>query len=83
MVLVRGLERHISADDGPGVAPLIRAREDDLFRLEQLGDEVRGAAPRRRRTTGRYDGSLPMRSAISAPRRSGLASANWSDVRAP
>jgi coenzyme F420-0:L-glutamate ligase/coenzyme F420-1:gamma-L-glutamate ligase len=32
VVLLSGLERHISDDDGPGVAPLIRAREDDLFR---------------------------------------------------
>jgi coenzyme F420-0:L-glutamate ligase / coenzyme F420-1:gamma-L-glutamate ligase len=31
-VRVRGLERHVLAGDGPGVAPLIRARENDLFR---------------------------------------------------
>jgi coenzyme F420-0:L-glutamate ligase/coenzyme F420-1:gamma-L-glutamate ligase len=31
-VRVRGLERHVTADDGPGVAPLIRRMEDDLFR---------------------------------------------------
>lgn len=31
-VRVRGLERHITADDGPGVAPLVRKLEDDLFR---------------------------------------------------
>jgi len=31
-VRLRGLERHVIAEDGPGVAPLIRALEDDLFR---------------------------------------------------
>ena len=31
-VRVRGLHRHITADDGPGVAPLVRRLEDDLFR---------------------------------------------------
>lgn len=31
-VRVRGLKRHITADDGPGVAPLVRKLEDDLFR---------------------------------------------------
>lgn len=31
-VLVRGLERHVSAADGPGALALARAREDDLFR---------------------------------------------------
>ena len=31
-VRVRGLHRHISTDDGPGVAPLVRRLEDDLFR---------------------------------------------------
>jgi coenzyme F420-0:L-glutamate ligase / coenzyme F420-1:gamma-L-glutamate ligase len=30
-VVVRGLERHITAEDGPGAAALIRAREEDLF----------------------------------------------------
>ena len=30
-VLVRGLERHVSAGDGPGAAALVRAREEDLF----------------------------------------------------
>jgi hypothetical protein len=31
-VLVRGLERFVSADDGPGaVAGLVRAAADDLF----------------------------------------------------
>ena len=30
-VLVRGLERHVSADDGPGAATLVRARDEDLF----------------------------------------------------
>lgn len=32
VVLVRGAERHVTEADGPGVAPLIRAREQDLFR---------------------------------------------------
>ena len=31
-VLVRGLERFVTADDGPGAAALRRAPEDDLFR---------------------------------------------------
>ena len=31
-VRVRGLQRHITAEDGPGVAPLVRRLEDDLFR---------------------------------------------------
>ena len=31
-VRLRGLERHVTADDGPGVAALVRPREDDLFR---------------------------------------------------
>lgn len=31
-VRVRGLDRHITTDDGPGVAPLVRRLEDDLFR---------------------------------------------------
>jgi coenzyme F420-0:L-glutamate ligase/coenzyme F420-1:gamma-L-glutamate ligase len=31
VVLVRGLERHVSDVDGPGAAALIRAREEDLF----------------------------------------------------
>jgi hypothetical protein len=30
-VLVRGLERHVSDDDGPGAAVLVRARDEDLF----------------------------------------------------
>ena len=30
-VLVRGLERHVTADDGPGAAALVRPRADDLF----------------------------------------------------
>jgi len=29
---VRGLERHVSAADGPGAAALVRARDEDLFR---------------------------------------------------
>jgi len=32
VVLLSGFERHISDDDGPGAAALIRSREDDLFR---------------------------------------------------
>jgi coenzyme F420-0:L-glutamate ligase/coenzyme F420-1:gamma-L-glutamate ligase len=32
VVLVRGAARHVSAADGPGVAPLIRDPERDLFR---------------------------------------------------
>jgi coenzyme F420-0:L-glutamate ligase/coenzyme F420-1:gamma-L-glutamate ligase len=32
VVLVRGAERHVSAEDGPGVAPLLRDPERDLFR---------------------------------------------------
>jgi coenzyme F420-0:L-glutamate ligase/coenzyme F420-1:gamma-L-glutamate ligase len=31
-VLVRGLGRHVTREDGPGAAALVRAREDDLFR---------------------------------------------------
>jgi coenzyme F420-0:L-glutamate ligase/coenzyme F420-1:gamma-L-glutamate ligase len=31
-VLVRGVGRHVTGDDGPGVAPLLRPRESDLFR---------------------------------------------------
>ncbi len=31
-VRVRGLARHVTAEDGPGVAALVRALEDDLFR---------------------------------------------------
>jgi len=31
-IRVRGLERHVTAEDGDGVAPLIRRMEDDLFR---------------------------------------------------
>lgn len=31
-VLVRGAERHVVADDGPGAAALIRSAEHDLFR---------------------------------------------------
>jgi len=30
-VLVRGLERHVTAADGPGAAALLRPRDDDLF----------------------------------------------------
>ena len=32
VAIVRGLDRHISEDDGPGVAALRRPRRDDLFR---------------------------------------------------
>jgi coenzyme F420-0:L-glutamate ligase/coenzyme F420-1:gamma-L-glutamate ligase len=31
VVLVRGLEGHITDDDGPGAAALVRARQEDLF----------------------------------------------------
>ena len=31
-VRIRGLERHVTAEDGPGVAALVRRPEDDLFR---------------------------------------------------
>jgi coenzyme F420-0:L-glutamate ligase/coenzyme F420-1:gamma-L-glutamate ligase len=31
-IRIRGLGRHVTADDGPGVAALVRALEDDLFR---------------------------------------------------
>jgi coenzyme F420-0:L-glutamate ligase/coenzyme F420-1:gamma-L-glutamate ligase len=31
-VLVRGLERHVTADDGPGAAALLRPLAEDLFR---------------------------------------------------
>jgi coenzyme F420-0:L-glutamate ligase / coenzyme F420-1:gamma-L-glutamate ligase len=31
-VRIRGLERYVTADDGPGAAALVRALEDDLFR---------------------------------------------------
>jgi coenzyme F420-0:L-glutamate ligase/coenzyme F420-1:gamma-L-glutamate ligase len=30
-VLIRGLERHVTDDDGPGAAALVRARSEDLF----------------------------------------------------
>jgi coenzyme F420-0:L-glutamate ligase/coenzyme F420-1:gamma-L-glutamate ligase len=30
-VVVTGLERHVTADDGPGAAALVRARDEDLF----------------------------------------------------
>jgi coenzyme F420-0:L-glutamate ligase/coenzyme F420-1:gamma-L-glutamate ligase len=32
VVLVRGLARHITADDGPGAAALVRPEDEDLFR---------------------------------------------------
>jgi coenzyme F420-0:L-glutamate ligase/coenzyme F420-1:gamma-L-glutamate ligase len=32
LVLVRGLERFVTPDDGPGAAALRRPRRDDLFR---------------------------------------------------
>jgi coenzyme F420-0:L-glutamate ligase/coenzyme F420-1:gamma-L-glutamate ligase len=32
VVVVRGLERHVTEDDGPGAAALVRERELDLFR---------------------------------------------------
>jgi coenzyme F420-0:L-glutamate ligase/coenzyme F420-1:gamma-L-glutamate ligase len=31
-VLVRGAERHVTRDDGPGIAAMIRPRDEDLFR---------------------------------------------------
>jgi coenzyme F420-0:L-glutamate ligase / coenzyme F420-1:gamma-L-glutamate ligase len=31
-VIVRGLDRHVTADDGPGAAALRRPRDEDLFR---------------------------------------------------
>jgi coenzyme F420-0:L-glutamate ligase/coenzyme F420-1:gamma-L-glutamate ligase len=31
-VRIRGLARHVTDDDGPGAAALVRAAEDDLFR---------------------------------------------------
>jgi coenzyme F420-0:L-glutamate ligase/coenzyme F420-1:gamma-L-glutamate ligase len=31
-VVVRGLERHVLADDGPGAGAFVRPREEDLFR---------------------------------------------------
>lgn len=30
-VILRGLARHLTDDDGPGIAPLLRARDEDLF----------------------------------------------------
>ncbi len=30
--IVRGLDRHVTPEDGPGAAALRRPREDDLFR---------------------------------------------------
>ena len=32
VVVIRGLERHVTAQDGPGAAALVRARSEDLFR---------------------------------------------------
>jgi len=32
VVLIRGAERHVSNDDGPGISPLLRERSRDLFR---------------------------------------------------
>ena len=32
VVVVRGLERHVTDDDGPGAAALVRPEEEDLFR---------------------------------------------------
>jgi coenzyme F420-0:L-glutamate ligase / coenzyme F420-1:gamma-L-glutamate ligase len=31
VVIVRGLERHVTDDDGPGAAALVRPRDEDLF----------------------------------------------------
>ena len=30
-MIVRGLERHVTAEDGPGAAAIIRPRDEDLF----------------------------------------------------
>jgi coenzyme F420-0:L-glutamate ligase/coenzyme F420-1:gamma-L-glutamate ligase len=32
VVLIRGAERHVTDENGPGAAPLIRRRDQDLFR---------------------------------------------------
>ena len=32
VVLIRGAEDHVGADDGPGISPLLRERSQDLFR---------------------------------------------------
>jgi coenzyme F420-0:L-glutamate ligase/coenzyme F420-1:gamma-L-glutamate ligase len=32
VVIVRGLERYVTDEDGPGAAALVRARDEDLFR---------------------------------------------------
>jgi len=32
VVLIRGLERHVQSEDGPGAAALVRSRSEDLFR---------------------------------------------------
>jgi coenzyme F420-0:L-glutamate ligase/coenzyme F420-1:gamma-L-glutamate ligase len=32
VVLIEGLERFVTAEDGPGVGPLLRTLEEDLFR---------------------------------------------------
>jgi coenzyme F420-0:L-glutamate ligase/coenzyme F420-1:gamma-L-glutamate ligase len=32
VVLIEGLDRYVTADDGPGAAALLRARDEDLFR---------------------------------------------------
>jgi coenzyme F420-0:L-glutamate ligase/coenzyme F420-1:gamma-L-glutamate ligase len=32
VVIVRGAGRHVTADDGPGAAAMIRAEAEDLFR---------------------------------------------------
>ncbi len=31
-LVVRGLARHVTAEDGPGAAAILRPREEDLFR---------------------------------------------------
>jgi coenzyme F420-0:L-glutamate ligase/coenzyme F420-1:gamma-L-glutamate ligase len=31
VVIIRGLERYVTDDDGPGAAALVRARGEDLF----------------------------------------------------
>lgn len=47
VAVIRGLERLVTADDGPGVAALVRPAEEDMFRLgarEAHQDGMRAAA---------------------------------------
>ncbi len=32
VVLIRGAEEYVTAEDGPGISPLLRERSHDLFR---------------------------------------------------